>query len=56
MFYLGEIAALLLCWLFYCEFYWMVERKVLYHDLQRSHAAFRWDTAVLLLHLALRSI
>ena len=29
MFYLGEIAALLLCWLFYCEFYWMIERKVL---------------------------
>ena len=29
MFYLGEIAALLICWLFYIEFYWMVERKVL---------------------------
>ena len=29
MFYLREIAALLLCWLFYCEFYWMVERRVL---------------------------
>jgi len=29
MFYLGEIAALLICWLFYCEFYWMIERKVL---------------------------
>ena len=29
MFYLGEIAALLICWLFYIEFYWMVERNVL---------------------------
>ena len=29
MFYLGEIAALLICWLFYIESYWMVERKVL---------------------------
>ena len=29
MFYLGEIAALLICWIFYCEFYWKVERKVL---------------------------
>ncbi len=29
MFYIGEIAALLICWLFYCEFYWMLERKVL---------------------------
>lgn len=29
MFYLAEMAALLICWLFYCEFYWMIERKVL---------------------------
>ena len=29
MFYLGEIAALLICWLFYCEYYWMLERRVL---------------------------
>ncbi len=29
MFYLGEIAALLICWIFYLEFYWMIERKVL---------------------------
>ncbi|MBQ9902158.1 MAG: hypothetical protein IJM51_07210 [Clostridia bacterium] len=29
MFYIGEIAALLICWLFYCEFYWMIEQKVL---------------------------
>ena len=29
MFYFGEITALLICWLFYCEFYWMIERKVL---------------------------
>lgn len=29
MFYLGELAALFICWLFYCEFYWMIERKVL---------------------------
>ena len=29
MFYFEEIAALLICWLFYCEFYWMIERKVL---------------------------
>lgn len=28
MFYLGEIAALIICWLFYCEFYWMLQRKV----------------------------
>jgi hypothetical protein len=28
MFYLGELAALIICWLFYCEFYWMIERKV----------------------------
>ena len=29
MFYFGEIGALLVCWLFYCEFYWKIERKVL---------------------------
>lgn len=29
MYYIGEIAALLICWLFYCEFYWTIERKVL---------------------------
>ena len=29
MYYIGEIAALLVCWLFYCEFYWTIERKVL---------------------------
>lgn len=28
MFYLREIAALAICWLFYCELYWMLERKV----------------------------
>ncbi len=28
MFYLGEIAALLVCWLFYCELYWTVQRRV----------------------------
>lgn len=28
MFYWGEIAALVICWLFYCEFYWMLQRKV----------------------------
>ena len=29
MFYLGEITALLICWHFNCEFYRMMERKVL---------------------------
>ena len=29
MFYLGEIAALIICWLFYFEFYWTIERRVL---------------------------
>ena len=29
MFYIGELAALLICWLFYCEFYWTIEQKVL---------------------------
>lgn len=28
MFYFGEIAALAICWLFYCEFYWMLQRRV----------------------------
>ena len=28
MFYLAEFAALAVCWLFYCELYWMVQRKV----------------------------
>ena len=28
MFYLGELAALVLCWLFYCEYHWRIERKV----------------------------
>ena len=47
MFYLGEIAALLICWIFYCEFYWMIERKVLkacsrqYVDKRCSKAADR---------------
>lgn len=27
-FYFGEIAALAVCWLFYCEFRWVLERKV----------------------------
>ncbi len=29
MFYFGEIAALTVCWLFYCEIYWIIERRVL---------------------------
>ena len=29
MFYFGELTALLICWLFYCEFYWALERQVL---------------------------
>ena len=28
MFYLGELAALVICWFFYCELHWMIERKV----------------------------
>lgn len=28
MFYWGELAALIICWLFYWEFYWMLQRKV----------------------------
>lgn len=27
-FYFGEIAALAVCWLFYCEFRWVLERKM----------------------------
>ncbi len=29
MFYFGEIAALTICWLFYCEIYWTIERRVI---------------------------
>ena len=28
MFYFGEAAAIVICWLLYCEFFWMVQRKV----------------------------
>lgn len=28
MFYFGEIIAIIICWLFYCEFRWVLERKV----------------------------
>jgi hypothetical protein len=28
MFYFGELAALILCWFFYGELHWMVERRV----------------------------
>lgn len=28
MFYFAELAALAVCWLFYLEFYWMIQRKV----------------------------
>ena len=28
MFYFGEIAALAICWLFYSEFHWMLQRRV----------------------------
>ena len=28
MFYFAQIAALAVCWLFYCELYWIVQRKV----------------------------
>lgn len=28
MFYFGEIIAIAICWLFYCEFRWVIERKV----------------------------
>lgn len=28
MFYFGEIIAIAICWLFYCEFRWVLERKV----------------------------
>ncbi len=28
MFYFGEIAAIVLCWLFYCEYHWKIERQV----------------------------
>ena len=29
MFYFGELAALVLCWLFYCEYHWRIERRVI---------------------------